>query len=167
MLTSSVDCLCHKHLFPHPFPLLHLLEKSFIFIILTYCRWYTYLFDVSLAKEYKLGGFQWRKMVFVVTGWYLTYLCLLPFVISKKYGECEMSWVVIFVSVYHIFEFLFCTYYFPSGSLLSIINHCFVWCRLDSFHLPSLFVPCWIFFIFVLLGCSLKRLYRQWTYTLH
>ena len=54
---------------------------------------------MNLVKEYKLGGRQWRKLGFIVTGWYMPYLQLLPFVISKQYGEGEISCVVIFVSV--------------------------------------------------------------------
>ena len=66
---------------------------------MTFCRWSSDLFDVDLVKEYKMGGFQQRKLVFVVTGLYMTYLHLPPFLIIKKYGEGEMIQVVIFVSV--------------------------------------------------------------------
>ena len=40
-----------------------------------------------------------REYFFSVTGWYMPYLNLLPFVFSVQYGEGEMSRVVIFVSV--------------------------------------------------------------------
>ena len=91
-----VDCLCHKHLFPHPLSLLRILGKFVIFILLTCFIWSSDLFDVNLTKEYKVGGYQSRKLVFVVTGWYRPYFHLLPFDISKQYREGEMSQVVIF-----------------------------------------------------------------------
>ena len=59
-----------------------------------------------------------------------------PLAHAGIYGEGEMSQVVIFVLVYHLFEFYFCNYYLSSGSRLRIINLCFVWRRLYSFHLP-------------------------------
>ena len=52
---------------------------------------------------------------------------------------------------------MICTYYLSSGRRLSMINNCFVWRCLASFHLPSFFVPCWIFCILVILGWSLKK----------
>ena len=104
-----------------------------------------------------MGGCQRRKLVFVVTGWYRPYLHIPPFVINEQYGEGEMSWVVIIVSVYYLFVMLICTYYLSSGSRLIITNHRFVCHRLAYFNLPSLFVHCWIFCIFVLLGWSIKK----------
>ena len=132
-------------------------KQNITFINPTCCRWSTYLFDMNLVKEYKLGGCQWRKLVFVVTVWYMPYLQLTPSVISKQYGEGEMIWIIIFVSVYDFFAFLICTYSLSSGIQLIIINHFFVWLRLASFHLPSLLVPCWILCILVILGWSIKK----------
>ena len=65
----------------------------------------------------------------------MPYFHLVPFLFSAQYGEGEMSQVVIFVSVYYLFAILICTYSLSSVILLSIINHCFVWRRLASFHL--------------------------------
>ena len=86
----------------------------------------------------------------------MPYFHLPHIVIGKQYGQGEMSQVVIFVSVYYSFAFWFCTYSLSSGSRLSKINH-FFWRRIASLHLPSFFVPCQIFCIFVLLGWSLKK----------
>ena len=44
-----------------------------------------------------------KEAGFVVIGWYMLYFRLLSFVISKKYGESEMSSVVILVSVSSFF----------------------------------------------------------------
>ena len=74
-------------------------KHNIIFIQPTCCRWYADLFEMNLVKEYKSDGCQWRKMVFVVTEWYMPYLHLLNFVFSEQYGEGEISWFVIFVSV--------------------------------------------------------------------
>ena len=60
----------------------------------------TDLLDVKLIKENKLGGCQRRKLFFVVPGWFMPYFHLLPFVNNKKYGEGEMSRVVVFVYVF-------------------------------------------------------------------
>ena len=45
------------------------------------------------------------------------------------------------------FSIIICTYSLSSGRRLSMINHCFVWRCIASFHLPSFFLPCWIFCI--------------------
>ena len=116
----------------------------------------TDLFDMNLVKEYKLGGCQWRKLGFIVIGWYMPYFRLFPFVLSKQYGEGEIS---RFSSLFmhNIFSIMICTYSLSSERRLSMINHCFVWRCLASFHLPSFLVPCWIFCILVILGWSLKK----------
>ena len=44
-----------------------------------------------------------KEAGFVVIGWYMLYFRLLSFVISEKYGESEMSSVVILVSVSSFF----------------------------------------------------------------
>ena len=41
-----------------------------------------------------------KKAVFLMTGWYMPYSNLVPFVIIKQYGEGKMIRVIIFVSVY-------------------------------------------------------------------
>ena len=60
--------------------------------------WATDLFDMNFVKEYKLVGCQRRKLGFIVTGWHMPYFHLFHFVFSEKYGEGEISQVVIFVS---------------------------------------------------------------------
>ena len=97
--------------------------------------WSADLFVVDLIKEYKLGGCQRRKLVFVVTGWFMPYFHLLPFVINEEYGEGEISRVVIFVSVLSLLRIFFSTYSLSSVILLSIINDIFLR-RLASFRLP-------------------------------
>ena len=56
-----------------------------------------------------------KEAVFFVTGWYMPYFRLLPFLFSEQYGEVEMSQVVIFVIVYYFFAILICNYYLSSG----------------------------------------------------
>ena len=56
--------------------------------------WTTDLFDMNPVKEYKLGGCQWRKLGFIVTGWYMPYFHLFPFLLSEQYGEGEISRVL-------------------------------------------------------------------------
>ena len=68
-----------------------------------------------------------------------------------KKSSFHLCFCIIFFSI------LKCTYSFSSGSWLSMINHCFVWRRLVFFHLPSFFIPCWIFCIFVILDESIKK----------
>ena len=87
----------------------------------------------------------------------MPYFCLLPFVFSVQYEEGQISRVITFVSVYYFFAILIYAYSLSSGIWLNIINHCFVWSRLASFHLPSFLAPCWIFCILVLLSWSLKK----------
>ena len=87
----------------------------------------------------------------------MPYLHLLSFLFSKKYGEGEMSQVVIFVSVYYLFAILIFTYYLSSGIRLIIINNCFVWRHLASFRLTSFLVPC---LLLVLKGFPLQLIFR-------
>ena len=56
--------------------------KKNLFVLPTWCRWSANLFDLKLVKEYKLDGCQWRNLGFVVTGWYMPYFHLYPFVFS-------------------------------------------------------------------------------------
>ena len=74
-------------------------KHNIIIIQPTCCRFSADLFGMDIFKEYKLGGWQWRKLFFVVTGWYMTYFHLFPFIFSEQYVEGEISQVVIFVSV--------------------------------------------------------------------
>ena len=55
------------------------------------------MLDMDLIKENELGGSQRWKLLFVVTGWFMTYFHLLPFVKNEQYGEGEMSQAVVFV----------------------------------------------------------------------
>ena len=53
---------------------------------------------MNLVEEYKLGVGQLRKLGFIITGWYMPYFHLFPFVFSKQYGEGDISRVDIFGS---------------------------------------------------------------------
>ena len=94
LIDRFINTYFHIH-----FPFFISWKQNITFIHPTCCRWSTDLFDMNLVKEYKLGGCQWRKLVSVVTGCYMPYFNLPPFLFSKQYGEGEISRVVIFVSV--------------------------------------------------------------------
>ena len=51
----------------------------------------TDLFDINVVNEYNLYGFQWRELGFILIGWYMHYFHIFPFVLSKQYGEGEIS----------------------------------------------------------------------------
>ena len=74
-------------------------KQNFILILLNCCRWSSDFFDVNLVEEYKLSGFQWRKMSFILIRCYRPDFHILPFLISKQYGEGRMSLVLIFFSL--------------------------------------------------------------------
>ena len=94
LIVCFVNTSFHIH-----FPFFISWKQNITFIPPTCFRWSADFFDMNLVKEYKLGGCQWRKLGSVVTWWYMPYFHLFPFVFSKKYGEGEISRVVIFVSV--------------------------------------------------------------------
>ena len=68
-----------------------------MFIKLAYRRWSTDLLDLLIIKEKKLGGFQRWKLFFFVTGWFMSYFHLLPFVDNKKHVEGETNQFFVFV----------------------------------------------------------------------
>ena len=98
-----VNCLCHKHIFPHPLYLLHISETKFKFIDPTCCTWSSDFFLFEPCQRIQVGWMSMKEAGFVVIGWYMLYFRLLSFVISEKYGESEMSSVVILVSVSSFF----------------------------------------------------------------
>ena len=71
-----------------------------VFVHLACHMWSTNLLDVDLIEENKIGGCQIWKLFFVVSGWFMTYFHLFPFVNNAQYGEGSMSRVVVFVYVF-------------------------------------------------------------------
>ena len=69
------------------FPFFISWKPYFVFVYLACHRWPTNVLDVDLIKEKYLGGFQRCRLFFVVPGWFMPYLHLLPFVNNKQYGE--------------------------------------------------------------------------------
>ena len=157
MLLSSVDCLYYKHLFPHPLPLLHFLETQYYIHLTDLLRVGHRLFWHEPRRRIQAG---WRSMK--EAGMYRNRMVHalfppLPFCIKQTIwrrwnkSSCYICFCITF------FAIMICTYSLSSGSSLSMINHCFVCRCLDYFHLPSFLVPCWIFFILVISGWSLKE----------
>ena len=144
-------------MFSHPLYLLHFLEAKYYIRSPDLLQVVRRLVWHEPSQIIKVGWISTKEAFFVVIGWYMPYFHLFPFVFSEKYGEVEISRVVIFVYVYHFIAILICTYSLSSGYRLIIINHCFVWRCLTSFHLTSFLVPCLIFCILVILGWSLKK----------
>ena len=58
---------------------------------------------MDLIEENELGGCHIWKLFFVVPGWFMPYLHLLPFINNEKDEEGEMIRVVIFVYVFALF----------------------------------------------------------------
>ena len=86
---------------------------------------------VDLIKENKLGGYQRRKLFFIVPGWDMTYFHLLIFVIDKQYVEGELSLVVVFVYVF-VFNFtltIFPLEFFPLTLILCMCVLTGIWTR--------------------------------------
>ena len=85
--------------------------KSYVvFFHLAWHRWPTTLLDVELIEENDMGECQIWKLFFFVTGSFMTYFHLFPFVNNKQYGEGKMSQAVVFV---YIIAFNFAPTLFP------------------------------------------------------
>ena len=93
-----------------------------VFVHLACNRWSTNLLDMDLIKENKLGGCQRWKLLFVVTGWFMTYFRLLPFVKNEQHGEGEMSQAVVFI---YVFAFNFALTIYP-------LEVCWAWSTIAS-----------------------------------
>ena len=71
-----------------------------LFVHLACHMWSTNLMDVDLIEENELSGCQRWKFFFVIPGWFMPYLHLLPFVNNEQYGEGETSRFLVFVYVF-------------------------------------------------------------------
>ena len=124
-----------------------------MFITFTCIRWSTEFLDVDPIEENKLGRYHKRMLLFFLPGWYMPHFHLLPFVINKRYGEGEMSRVVVFFISYNlILHLLF--------SLWKSVDHDQPLLNLSvTLLLPLTLNLCYLlyFLLFIIFGRSLLK----------